>query len=113
MAQANNDKYVCDCGCALEFEMYKTGLDVYIGERWLISAGKMTKFCWDDYVPTHMHKNWLGLKEHIIQNRNEALNREEDDYKPYIHLYNDNIARYEGKEDPIPLNAKLYYECAF
>ena len=110
---AEGGKYVCDCGCALEFEMYKPGLDVYIGERWLITANPMVDYCWDSYVPTGMHKNWLGLKEYIIQKRNEALQPMGDNYRPYIHLYNDNIARYEGKEDPIPLNAKLYYECAF
>jgi hypothetical protein len=112
MAEAN-DNYVCNCGCALEFEMYKPGLDVFVGERWLITSDSMVEYSWESYVPTGMHKNWMELKEYIIQKRNEALPRMGNNYRPYIHLYNVNLARYEGNADPIPLNSKLYYECAF
>ena len=112
MAEAN-DTYVCNCGCGLEFVMDKPGLDVFIGERWLITSDSMVEYSWDSYVPTGMHNNWMELKEYIIQKRNEALPRIGDNYRPYIHLYNVNLARYEGNADPIPLNAKLYYEATF
>ena len=107
---AEGGKYVCDCGCALEFEMYRPGLDVYIGERWLISADKMTEHIWDNFIPMGAHNNWLQLREYIIENYNKRIHRiGAQEFGPYIHLYNIYIENKEMNASA-PLNAKLYYE---
>lgn len=108
-----NNVYVCNCGCSLKFESYMPGLDIYIGNKWIITADRLVDYSWSGYVPTY-YKTWSALKEFIIQKHNEALQREGDDnYKPYIHLYNKNVKLYENKIDPIPLNETIYHECAF
>ena len=109
-ANANEvpNQYRCNCGCNLDFIDYEPGVDVYIGNNWLVTVNALVKYSWRDYISMHEFKVWHELREDIILNYNHALNN--DPMKaadaPWVHLYNVYVA---GK-DHIPLNEKLYYE---
>ena len=101
--------YVCNCGCGLKFKE-GVGLDIYIGERWLITAPKMSEHIWGNFIWEDGHTKWLELREFIIINYNNRVNAiGAQEFGPYIHLYNDCVLR----PNTIPLNAKVMFECAF
>lgn len=106
-----NDHYVCNCGCGLDFIDYETGLDVYVENKWIITENAMIEYVWSDYVPTNKHKTWQELKDHIIYNYRERFLKNTPNSAPYQHLYN----KYVMVEQQIPIqpNGKLYYEHAF
>jgi hypothetical protein len=109
MAQVNN-YYVCDCGCDLEFEKFRPGLDIHLGERWLLTAPKMSEHIWENFIWNRNYKNWLELREFIIMRYTNRIHRVGlMEFGPYIHLYNQYVLR----ENTIPLNAKVMFECAF
>jgi len=105
------NKYRCVCGCNLEFIYYEPGFDVYIGNKWLITANAMVDYSWRDYIQIHEFKLWKDFREDIILNYNDALNNEvmKSEDAPWIHLYNREVARGNN----IPLNETLYYEYAY
>jgi hypothetical protein len=101
-------KYRCNCGCNLEFIDYKPGIDIYIGNNWIITSDALVDYSWRDYLYMHEFTVWQELREYIILNYNDVLNNgsltAED--APWVHLYNKHVV---GK-DHIPLNAPLYYD---
>ena len=105
------NKYRCDCGCNLEFIDYEPGFDVYVGNKWLITANAMVNYSWRDYVQLDEFKLWKDFREDIILNYNHALNNEEvkSEDAPWIHLYRREVA--QGNN--IPLNETLYYEYVY
>ena len=105
-----DNTFACDCGCGLEFEAFRTGLDIYIGERWLITAPKMYEHIWRNFIWEDGHTKWLELREFIIINYNNRVNAiGAQEFGPYIHLYNEYVLR----ANTMPLNAKVMFECAF
>ena len=85
-------------------------MDIYIGERWLITAPKMSEHIWGNFIWEDGHTKWLELREFIIINYNNRVNAiGAQEFGPYIHLYNDCVLR----PKTIPLNAKVMFECAF
>ena len=105
-----DNTFACDCGCGMEFDAFRVGLDIHLGERWLISEPKMSEHIWRNFIWEDGHKNWLELREFIIKNYNNRVNAiGAQEFGPYIHLYNEYILR----ENTIPLNAKVVFECAF
>jgi|694.fasta_scaffold147219_3 hypothetical protein len=109
MMEQDDDFNVCVCGCGLTFKA-GVGLDIYIGERWLITAPKMSEHIWGNFIWEDGHKKWLELREFIIINYNNRVNAiGAQEFGPYIHLYNECILR----ENTIPLNAEVMFECAF
>ena len=105
------NKYLCDCGCNLEFIDYAPGFDVYVGNKWIITNNAMVEYSWRDYILLHEFKLWNDFQEDIILNYNNALNHEvlKPEDAPWIHLYNREIA--QGNN--IPLNEQLYYEYVY
>ena len=105
------NKYLCDCGCNLEFIEYEPGFDVYVGNKWIITNNAMVEYSWRDYILLHEFKLWNDFQEDIILNYNNALNHEvlKPEDAPWIHLYNREIA--QGNH--IPLNEQLYYEYVY
>ena len=103
------NKYMCDCGCNLDFIDYKPGFDVFVGNKWLITNNAMVKYKWLDYITINEYKLWQDFREDIILNYNYALNNEpaKPEDAPWIHLYNREV------ENQIPLNEKLYYEYVY
>jgi hypothetical protein len=101
-------EYFCDCGCNLEFIEYGPGFDLYVGNKWIITANAMVHYKWRNYIWLHEFKLWNELREDIILNYNHALNNDpvKPEDAPWIHLYNREIAQ----ENNIPLNERLYYE---
>jgi len=106
----NRNLYVCECGCKLEFIAYQNGLDIYIGEKWLITQNALSDYVWNDYVPSDKHKTWQELKDHLIAKYNERVLNNMAHSGPYRHLYNNYV---NVEYDPIPLDGKLYYQYAF
>ena len=104
-------KYLCDCGCNLEFIDYEPGFDVSVGNKWLITANAMVEYSWMDYILPDEFNLWQDFQEYIIIKYNNALNHEvvKPEDAPWIHLYNREIA--QGNN--IPLNEKLYYEYVY
>ena len=105
-----DNTFICDCGCGLKFEAFRRGLDIRLGERWLITAPKMSEHIWENFIWDDGHKNWLELLDFIIKHYNKRVNPiGGQEFGPYIHLYNEYVLR----ENSIPLNAKVVFECAF
>jgi hypothetical protein len=95
----------------LEFIKNKPGVDIYIGDYWIITFNAMANYRWNDYIRMNEFKVWKELREDIIVNYNHSLQNEsiKAEDAPWVHLYNVNVA---GKEH-IPLNEKLYYDCIY
>jgi hypothetical protein len=109
---ANEAKqYRCTCGCNMEFVDYQPGVDISIGNSWLITENAMVDYQWADYTWMNEFNLWRDLREDIIFNYNHSLNNEpiKPEDAPWIHLYN----RYVVGNDHIPLNEKLYYEYVY
>ena len=121
MNDATSNKYRCNCGCNLEFIKNNPGVDIYIGNNWIITINALADYRWVDYIRINEFKVWQELREDIILNYNRSLQNESimnesimnESIKakdaPWVHLYNVNIA---GKQH-IPLNEKLYYDCVY
>ena len=112
MDTINEEKqYRCTCGCNLEFIDYEEGLDIYIGNSWLMTEYSMVEYGWVDYIWMNEFNLWQELREDIIFNYTHALKNEpmKPEDAPWIHLYN----RYVMNKDHIPLNEKLYYEYVY
>jgi hypothetical protein len=92
----------------LEFIQYEPGIDVYIGNNWIVTANALVDYSWRGYLHMHEFAVWNELRADIILNYNHALNNApltaED--APWVHLYN----RHVVDKDHKPLNAPLYYE---
>jgi len=104
-------QYRCTCGCNLDFFDDDPGVDIYIGNSWLMTEYSMVDYGWVDYIWMNEFNLWQELREDIIFNythalKNEPMNPED---APWIHLYN----RYVINKDHIPLNEKLYYEYVY
>lgn len=102
--------YVCECGCKLEFIDYKPGLDINIGNKWLITQSAMEEYYWEDYLPIAYHETWLTLKTEIIKMYEEEVLIGTPHSAPWLHLYNYYV---KVENDPFPLNARLSYEYVF
>ena len=78
------ENYKCEC-CNIEFIDYSLGVDIYIGNNWLISEPKMVDDMWYWYLDnTSLYKTWGNLKKHICDMK-ELKN---EDYPVWLHLYN-------------------------
>jgi hypothetical protein len=112
-ANPNPNKYLCDCGCNLEFIEYKPGFDISVGNKWLITNNAMVEYSWRDYILLHEFNLWQDFQADIILNYNDIRNRNNEAVKPedapWIHLYNREVA--QGNH--IPLNEKMYYEYVY
>jgi len=100
----NYETYICDCGCNLKFDVCSAGLDIYVGEGYLITERPMTEYCWNDFIPSNKFLTWNELRNYIIKEYNN-----ESKCLPLLHLYN----MYIERANNFPLNAILHYECAF
>ena len=112
MAAINEStQYRCTCGCNIEFIDYQPGVDIYIGNSWLLTENDMVDHTWVDYMWMNEFIVWHELREDIIFNYTHALKNEtiKPEDAPWIHLYN----RYVVGNDHIPLNEKLYYEYVY
>ena len=121
MNNPTSNNYRCNCGCNLEFIKNKPGVDIYIGDYWIITFNAMANYRWNDYIRMNEFKVWKELREDIILNYNHSLQNEsiknesiknesiKAEDAPWMHLYNVNVA---GKQH-IPLNEKLYYDCIY
>jgi len=106
----NHGLTVCNCGCNLQFRDYTTGLDIYVGEKWIINQHALNDYVWENYVPSHKHKTWGELKEYLIAKYHERVLGQMAHASPYQHLYNYYV---QVEKDPMPLDGKLYYQYAF
>lgn len=104
-------QYRCTCGCNMEFIDYQPGVDISIGNSWLITENAMVDYQWADYTWMNEYDLWHELREDIIFNYNHSLNNNpiKPEDAPWIHLYN----RYVVGMDHMPLNEKLYYEYVY
>jgi hypothetical protein len=107
---ANHWHSICECGCKLEFIGFTPGLDIYVGNRWIIAQDKMKDYCWGDYLPLDRHETWLSLKNEIIKMYEEEYLNGTPYSEPWFHLYNYYV---NVENDPIPLNGRLSYETNF
>ena len=103
------NEYQCNCGCKLKFIEYNPGFDVYVGNKWLITANAMVNYKWKDYITLNEFKQWKDFRKDIILNYNEALENDlaNPEDAPWIHLYNRDV------DNQIPLNENLYYEYVY
>ena len=136
MNYTTSNKYRCNCGCNLDFIENKLGIDIYIGNNWIITINALANYRWNDYIRMNEFKVWQELREDIILNYNHSLMNESiknesiknesiknesiknesiknESIKaadaPWVHLYNVNVAG----EEHIPLNETLYYDCVY
>jgi len=109
----NKQTFICECGCNLQFIEYSIGLDICVGNKWIITEFKiynngLNDYRWSDYLQINQFKFWSELREYIIINYNSIIANPIQLDMQWIHLYNFYI-----KDDNFDVNDKLYYEYIF
>ena len=98
----NEQTYICNCGCHIEFQPYSLGLEMHfiydgIATNKLFTEFKMTHYSWNDYIDFDLLKTWGELWNYIKNNKNKNTVME--------HLYN----KYQNSNIPVDSIMSLDY----
>lgn len=97
---------VCGCGCELQFCRFNLGLEIYVGQEWLMAERELLAYKWRDYLSPNHCTTWGELQEYITTNFNNSLNNMYvPENAPWYHLYNSSVRKF----DMYPLNGVLNY----
>ena len=100
----NNNTYICDCGCNIEFNCNSLGIEIHFINNnnpinKILSVSKIKNASWNTYLDIDNFDTWGELWNYIQSQRNET--------NAMQHLYN----RYQNMV--VPHNAKLSLEYIF